>query len=128
MILGKRSLEVIYTPGHDSSCIMLLDHENKLLFTGDMYYPGPLLAMYEDSSFSDYVVSMRKVADLAAAEKPEWIYCSHNYNPEKGSEHLSRLADFLEGIQREEITDCEWVDGFLCYIMDDEISIYLPAP
>ena len=65
---------------------MLLDIENKLLFTGDMYYPGPLLAMSEDSSFPDYAVSMRKVADRAAEEKIEWIYCSHNYM-EKGTDH-----------------------------------------
>jgi len=105
---------------------MLLDSENKLLFTGDMYYPGPLDVLSEDSSFPDYVISMRKVADRAADEKIEWVYCSHNY-VEKGSDHLSRLADFLEGIQNGEVTDCEQIEGFLCYKMDDEISIYLPS-
>ena len=123
--LGDRTLEVLYTPGHASSCIMLLDIENKLLFTGDMYYPGPLLAMFEDSSFPDYAASMRKAADRAADEKTEWVFCSHNYM-EKGTDHLSQLADFLEGIQSGEITDCELQDDFLCYAMDDEISIYLP--
>ena len=123
--LGGRILEVLHTPGHDSSCIMLLDTENKLLFTGDMYYPGPLLATSEDSSFPDYVISMRKIADRAAEEKTEWIYCSHNYM-EKGSEHLSQVADFLEEIQNGEITDCERENDALCYTMDDEISICLP--
>ncbi len=124
--LGGRILEVLHTPGHDSSCIMLLDTENKLLFTGDMYYPGPLLVMNEDASFPDYVISMRKVAERAADEKIEWLYCSHNYM-EKGSDHLSQLADFLEGIQNGKITDCEWYDDFLYYIMDEEISIFLPS-
>ena len=117
---------MLYTPVHDSSSIMLLDPENKLLFTGDMYYPGPLLAMDDDSSFPDYAVSRRKVADRVADEKIEWIYCSHNYM-EKGTDHLSRLADFLEGIQNGEITDCEWEGDILYYIMDDEISICLPS-
>lgn len=67
--LGERTLEVLYTPGHNSSSIMLLDTDNKILFTGDMYYPGPLLAISEDSSFSDYVISMRKAADRAVAGK-----------------------------------------------------------
>ena len=124
--LGGRILEVLYTPGHTTSSIMLLDSENKLLFTGDMYYPGPLTAIDEDSSFPDYVASMRKVADRAADEKIEWVYCSHNY-VEKGTDHLSRLADFLEGIQNGEITDCEWIFDFLWYSMDDEISICLPS-
>ena len=126
MIWGGRTLEVLYTSGHKSSCIMLLDSENKILFTGDMYYPGPLLAMFEDSSFPDYVVSMRKVADRATRENIEWVFCSHNYM-EKGTEHLSQLAVFLEGIQSGEITDCRPEDDSLCYTMDDEISIYLPA-
>ncbi len=124
--LGERTLEVLYTPGHNSSSIMLLDTDNKILFTGDMYYPGPLLAISEDSSFSDYVISMRKAADRAAAEKTEWLYCSHNYI-EKGTDHLSQLADFLEGIQSGEITDYELVNNFLGYFMDDEISIFLPV-
>ena len=50
----------------------------------------------------------------------------HNY-VEKGTDHLSRLADFLEGIQNGEITDCEWIFDFLWYSMDDEISICLPS-
>ena len=124
--LGERTLEVFYTPGHNSSSIMLLDTDNKILFTGDMYYPGPLLAISEDSSFSDYVISMRKAADRAVAEKTEWLYCSHNYI-EKGTDHLSQLADFLEGIQSGEITDYELVNNFLGYFMDDEISIFLPV-
>ena len=90
-----------------------------------VYYPGPLLVISEDASFPDYVSSIRKAADRAADEKTEWIYCSHNYM-EKGTDHLSRLADFLEGIQNGIITDCEWQSGYLCYTMDDEISIYLP--
>ena len=91
-----------------------------------MYYPGPLLAMFEDSSFPDYVISMRKVADRAADEKIEWVFCSHNYM-EKGTDHLSRLADFLEGIQSGVITDSELQDSYPCYTMDDEISICLPV-
>jgi glyoxylase-like metal-dependent hydrolase (beta-lactamase superfamily II) len=122
--LGGRILEVLYTPGHASYSIMLLDAENKLLFTGDMYYPGPLLAINEDSSFPDYVASMRKVADRAADEKIEWICCSHNY-VEKGTDHLSRTADFLEDIQAGKITEYEQVDHIHCYIMDDEISLFI---
>ena len=42
--LGGRKLEVMHTPGHDSSCIMLLDRENKLLFTGTRSIPAPCTA------------------------------------------------------------------------------------
>ena len=38
--LGGRVLQVISTPGHTPDSISLWDAQNKLLFTGDMYYPG----------------------------------------------------------------------------------------
>jgi len=40
--LGGRVLQVISTPGHTPDSISLWDAQNKLLFTGDMYYPGAI--------------------------------------------------------------------------------------
>ena len=122
--LGGRTLEVLFTPGHTHSSIMLLDSENKLLFTADTYYPGPLYAMFGDSSFPDYVVSVRKAADRAVKEKIEWVYCSHNY-VKKGTDQLCRLADFLEDIQSGTIKPNETLWDDELYIMDDEISIFI---
>ena len=122
--LGGRTLEVLFTPGHTPSSIMLLDSENKLLFTADTYYPGPLYAMFGDSSFPDYVASVRKAADRAVKEKIEWVYCSHNY-VKKGTDQLCRLADFLEDIQSGTIKPNETLWDDELYIMDDEISIFI---
>ena len=122
--LGGRKLEVIHTPGHQPSCIMLLDRENKLLFTGDMFYPGPMYCVFDDSSFPDYVRSIRKAADLAVDAGIDEVYCSHNlaFAP---TEVLCRFADYLEAIERGEITDYESEEGFLIYSMDDLYSIEL---
>lgn len=38
--LGERPLEVIPTPGHHASHIMVYDARTQLLFSGDMLYPG----------------------------------------------------------------------------------------
>jgi glyoxylase-like metal-dependent hydrolase (beta-lactamase superfamily II) len=125
--LGGRELEVIHTPGHQPSCIMLLDRANKLLFTGDMFYPGPMYCMFDDSSFPDYVKSMRKVADLVREVGIEKVYTSHNA-PAADAKTLCRFADFLEGIEKGEITEYETdEDGFREYWMDDVISITLPG-
>jgi glyoxylase-like metal-dependent hydrolase (beta-lactamase superfamily II) len=56
--LGGRKLEVLYTPGHSASCIMLIDEADGILFTGDTWYPGPLYAFLKDSSLPDYAASM----------------------------------------------------------------------
>ncbi|MCR5420456.1 MAG: MBL fold metallo-hydrolase [Lachnospiraceae bacterium] len=122
--LGGRTLEIIYTPGHTASSIMLFDKENSMLFTGDTYYPGPLYVIRDDSSFSDFVISVRKAADLAESENIEWIIGSHNYI-EKGTNRLSSLADFLESIQQGKITEYETEDNFRNYVMDEDISVLL---
>jgi glyoxylase-like metal-dependent hydrolase (beta-lactamase superfamily II) len=46
--LGGRTLEVIATPGHSPAHICLLDRENRLLWTGDHFFPGPLYAFGAD--------------------------------------------------------------------------------
>ena len=38
--LGKRVLEIIPTPGHEPGHIMVYDARTRLLFSGDMLYPG----------------------------------------------------------------------------------------
>lgn len=122
--LGGRKLEVIHTPGHQASCIMLLDRENKLLFTGDMFYLGPLYCLYDDSSFPDYVKSIRKAADLAAEVGIKEVYPSHNL-PTTDVEYLFCLADYLEGIEKGEITEYFTELGFRIYEMDETIKFIM---
>jgi len=125
--LGGRKLEVIHTPGHQPSCIMLLDRENKLLFTGDMFYRGPMYCMFDDSCFPDYVQSIRKVADLTKELGISKVYTSHN-EPAADAETLQQFADFLEGIEKGEITKYETdEDGFRTYTMTGDIGICLPG-
>ncbi|MFC1565228.1 MBL fold metallo-hydrolase [candidate division KSB1 bacterium] len=56
--LGGRSLEVIHTPGHSPGQICLLDKQARILFTGDLYYPGPLYVFGDDVDIDDYVDSI----------------------------------------------------------------------
>ena len=106
---------------------MLLDRENKLLFTGDMFYPGPMYCMFDDSSFPDYVKSIRKAADLTKELGISKVYTSHNA-PAADAEALRRFADYLEGIEKGEITEYETdEDGFRIYRMDEDLSICLPG-
>ena len=81
--------------------------------------------MFDESSFPDYVRSIRKTADRAVSEQMDWVFGSHNYM-EKGTDHLCQLADYLERIQRGEVTEYESEDGFRIYEMDEDISVVLP--
>ncbi len=61
--LGGRRLEVIHTPGHTPGSISLLDRGERLLFTGDHFYPGPL---YLHSAAADLGAFQRSNDRLAA--------------------------------------------------------------
>jgi len=63
--LGGRTIEVIATPGHTPDAISLLDRANKLLFTGDTYYPAPIWLFRPETDLAAYSRSIRRLASLA---------------------------------------------------------------
>ncbi|MFC1492368.1 MBL fold metallo-hydrolase [candidate division KSB1 bacterium] len=74
--LGNRSLEVIHTPGHSPGHICLLDRQARIMFTGDLYYPGPLYAFGEDVDLDDYVDSIAKLTNLCT--EYDYVCPGHN--------------------------------------------------
>ncbi len=52
--LGGRTLTLIYTPGHTTDSVSLLDEAGKILFSGDYLYPGDLYGFLPNSSMADY--------------------------------------------------------------------------
>ena len=60
-------LQVISTPGHTPDSISLWDAQNKLLFTGDMYYPGPIFLFRPETDLDAYEASIKKMSALGAA-------------------------------------------------------------
>lgn len=100
--LGNRKLTVIHTPGHSNDSIMLLDNENRILFTGDTFYLGALYAHFDcvefgKSSLSDYYKSMNELKDKIT--EVDSLYCSHNdfiVDPTKISEAALALESILK--------------------------------
>jgi glyoxylase-like metal-dependent hydrolase (beta-lactamase superfamily II) len=74
--LGGRSLEVIYTPGHSPGSICLLDAEHRLLFTGDVFFPGPLYAHAPDVDIEQYLATLDRLAEMI--EKYAYVCSGHN--------------------------------------------------
>jgi glyoxylase-like metal-dependent hydrolase (beta-lactamase superfamily II) len=71
--LGDRALEVIHTPGHSPGSICLLDKKNRILFTGDTFFPGPLYAYPEDVNIDDYIASIERLKSSDPWVKSEVI-------------------------------------------------------
>jgi glyoxylase-like metal-dependent hydrolase (beta-lactamase superfamily II) len=72
--LGGRVLQVVATPGHTPDSISLWDAANGLLFTGDMYYPGPIFLYRPETDLDAYEASIQKMA----AFKAKLLLPAHN--------------------------------------------------
>lgn len=93
--LGGRQLEVIHIPGHSPGSIALLDRDNRVLFTGDHFFPGPLYCHAEDVEIEKYVASNRKLADMV--DQYDHVLSGHN-DPWVDSEVIPRVSDAFETV------------------------------
>jgi glyoxylase-like metal-dependent hydrolase (beta-lactamase superfamily II) len=78
--LDDRSLEIINAPGHSPGSICLFDNENKILFSGDVIYEGPLYAHLEGSNLKTYYMTMRKLRQKWQT-KINRLFPAHNEVP-----------------------------------------------
>jgi glyoxylase-like metal-dependent hydrolase (beta-lactamase superfamily II) len=125
--LGGRQLEVIYTPGHSPGSMCLLDRKNRILFTGDHFFPGPLYAHAPDVNISDYRDSNEKLIKRIV----EFDYlCSGHNDPWVGSELLLRVSEAFDtifegkGNFKESDGLCRYnFEGFDILIRTDQISL-----
>jgi glyoxylase-like metal-dependent hydrolase (beta-lactamase superfamily II) len=93
--LGERDLEVIHTPGHSPDSICLLDSKNRILFTGDLFFPGPLYAFGEDVVLDDYTASIDKI--LNRIDEFDYLCSGHN-DPWIKSEVLFKVKQAFQDI------------------------------
>jgi glyoxylase-like metal-dependent hydrolase (beta-lactamase superfamily II) len=77
--LGGRRLHVLYTPGHTTDSISLLDEAAAYLFCGDFVYPGELYAFLPNSGLGDYLQASETVLD--AVSPAVRIFPAHRLAP-----------------------------------------------
>lgn len=55
--LGGREIEVAFIPGHSPDSVILVDKKNRMMMTGDTFYPAPIYVYSDTSSFQDFFMS-----------------------------------------------------------------------
>lgn len=73
--LGGRTLDVLATPGHQPAHIMVYDARTRLLFSGDMLYPGRLYVPL--NHFDDFRGSAERLAAFARTHPVRALLGAH---------------------------------------------------
>jgi len=73
--LGGRIVDIIPTPGHHDTHVMVYDRSTRLLFSGDMLYPGRLY--FQCSKAELFRSSIDRVAEFVKKRDTSWILGAH---------------------------------------------------
>lgn len=92
--LGEREIMVLHTPGHSDDSIVLHDRTNRIVFTGDTFYPDWLFAFFDDEwGKSDPMIYAETMRGLAKLEPElDYLHPSHNV-PLVTPEILPKVAE-----------------------------------
>jgi glyoxylase-like metal-dependent hydrolase (beta-lactamase superfamily II) len=94
--LGGRTLEVLMTPGHTPDSLCVLDRQNRLLFTGDTFYLGPIYLYVSETDVGAYARSLARLAALAP--QLDLLLSGHNV-PVADPQYLGRVRNALEDVK-----------------------------
>ncbi|MFZ0625954.1 MAG: MBL fold metallo-hydrolase [Acidimicrobiia bacterium] len=109
-----RSLEVVYTPGHDSAHICLRDTETRIFFSGDHVLPriSPVIMWDEGlgDPLGDYLTSLSRIVEMQVGV----TYPAHGTLIDQGDErarqillhHDRRLLDMADLVH--EVDETAW--------------------
>ena len=91
-VAADRTLEVVYTPGHDASHVCFLDSRTGALFTGDHVLPRitPFVPFPPDEpdNLGNYITSLQRVEDI----DPYIAYPAHGERIERGAARARQIA------------------------------------
>ncbi|MCX7708677.1 MAG: MBL fold metallo-hydrolase [Clostridia bacterium] len=114
--LGNKIIEVIEVPGHSPGCIVLIDHEERVLFSGDSILKGyTWLHLDHSTTLSKYLLSLKKLK--TEMSKFDAILPAHSDFPLQAeiiSEFISGAEDILEGRRKGIAHQTFAGDGLLC--------------
>jgi glyoxylase-like metal-dependent hydrolase (beta-lactamase superfamily II) len=102
--LGDRKIEILQTPGHTPDALCILDRQNRILFTGDTFYAGPIYLYSPETDFDAYARSVNRLATLE--KDVDALLTAHN-SPEAPSSALGRLKEAVEKIRSGEMKPME---------------------
>ena len=110
--------EIIYAPGHTLDHIVLCDHENNLLFVGDVLFRLGCGRVFEGTleQMQNSLLKIFKLSDRML------VYCGHEYtlNNLKFMEHIFKKNKILESAKKNIIADLDTKKRSIPFHLGDE--------
>lgn len=108
--LGGRLVDIIPTPGHHDSHVVVYDRSTRLLFSGDVLYPGRLY--FQCGKVDEFRRSIDRIAEFANTRDVSWILGGHIELAQKAgktfsSNDLARADERLLEMTPATITDVQ---------------------
>jgi glyoxylase-like metal-dependent hydrolase (beta-lactamase superfamily II) len=122
--LGGRILEVLNTPGHTPDAISLLDSKMGLLWTGDVYYGGPIWLFVQETDLDAFYNSVERLCNLVPHLNT--LHPAHN-SPVAHPQSLNALKNALINVQNGTITGKVLSGGRIEYFFK-EFSLIIKYP
>ncbi len=73
--LGGRVVEILPTPGHHDTHVMVFDRRTRILFSGDAVYPGIL--RFQCAKAPEYLASIERAMEFARIHDVRWLLGGH---------------------------------------------------
>ena len=99
--LGGRTIDVLLTPGHTPDSLCAIDRQNRLLFTGDSFYLGPIYLYVPETDVPAYERSVTRLATLVP--DLDLLLPGHNV-PVADPQYLVRVRDALAAVKAGRLT------------------------
>ena len=99
--LGGRTIEVLLTPGHTPDSLCAFDRANRLLFTGDTFYLGPIYLYVAETDIDAYGRSLARLSALVP--QLDLLLPGHNV-PVAEPQYLTRVIEALAAVKAGRLT------------------------
>ena len=93
--IGDRQIEVVFIPGHSPDSIFLIDRANRMMMTGDSFYPAPIYLYLDESSFQDFYKSVETMQRFH--NEVDYLLPGHNETMQPAN-YLSKLRAATQAV------------------------------
>lgn len=98
--LGGRRLKVVHMPGHTPGSVVLVDYDNKLVFTGDAFGSGEMWMQLEPQvPFADFIDSCSRMIEIMSEDGVDKLYVGH-YPYAKRTLDMDYMLELVEVARR----------------------------